>query len=422
MKKFIALLFATIMSFSFVACGGEKQVSDFSAQAVFEDAAENVVFIVQISINPEFELHMDQAGNVVELKCLNTDAQNAFAGISVENIPFETALRKLLDGALDNGYITGNSVQINIAPYLLDGALFDDSIVIEGVSRVCDQFRKDTGIGAGVVIGDINAGKPKQMEQEATNENNNQSSQQEKDNIDDWENDENFTVVRDENGNIVKYIYTDPMGNKIEYNADKQIMAENFTDGTCTVYDSDGNPAETTTADGSRFIMTYHANGVLATQEEYHSNGNTYYAEFDTSGKQISGKGTDPISSSVETYVNGIRTQTATEMSGDRIITTYNADGTLPVEMITYRASGGYLIRKYEYNGTTLTKYTDDKDGQTTTVYDANGNRLEYFAENNFGYPVHFVYNPDGSATVETTMPDGTIATSYVDVNGNLIQ
>lgn len=124
MKKLLALLLAAVMCLSLVACGGpetsgnEPLTNESVSQPETDptpdaDASDNapteeppveedtpddeVCCVLTVSINPEFNLHLNKNGLVLTLECLNEDAQNALASADVVGMAVEDAIAALLE-------------------------------------------------------------------------------------------------------------------------------------------------------------------------------------------------------------------------------------------------------------------------------------------------------------------------------------
>ena len=116
MKKCRILFLTMIVCLLLTACGapgtGATDSSTPDGQEIEEllgRMVNNINCIVQVSINPEFELYLDECGVVCELKCLNEDAVNAFNGADVLGKSCDEVIEMLLNAAKDGGYLTGES-------------------------------------------------------------------------------------------------------------------------------------------------------------------------------------------------------------------------------------------------------------------------------------------------------------------------
>lgn len=121
MKKHYIFLLVVLMCCFLGACSSNtqnnnetidqenNQTDDTDEIDLFADVAEEVTFIVHVCINPEFELHADAAGYIVELNCLNEDAETAFANINVVGMHYEVGIKELLDAAYNEGYLINGS-------------------------------------------------------------------------------------------------------------------------------------------------------------------------------------------------------------------------------------------------------------------------------------------------------------------------
>lgn len=87
MKKIYYIFLSVLMCCTLGACNnnttGQDNLNDNNVIDIFADVAKEVTYIVHVSVNPEFEIHVNEAGIIVELKCLNEDAEKIFANVNV---------------------------------------------------------------------------------------------------------------------------------------------------------------------------------------------------------------------------------------------------------------------------------------------------------------------------------------------------
>ena len=121
MKKWIALILATVMCLALVACGtpeaAEPQTEETSAPQetaptpepepseapateeppVEETGEDEVCCALTVTINPEFRLLLNKNGLVLALECLNEDAQNALGAVDVSGMTAAEAMNTVLE-------------------------------------------------------------------------------------------------------------------------------------------------------------------------------------------------------------------------------------------------------------------------------------------------------------------------------------
>lgn len=129
MKKFHLLLLTFVFSFLLTACSdsgsesgspsgnhGAQDTSQFTVQtadAAFTSAQEKKMAqvsgcaaIIQVTINPQFELYLDAQGQLIKAEALNADGSTVLSGCDVTGLHGFDALRTLLVTSHEKGFIT----------------------------------------------------------------------------------------------------------------------------------------------------------------------------------------------------------------------------------------------------------------------------------------------------------------------------
>jgi len=71
--------------------------------------------LVEISINPEFAIHLDEQGNVLNVEYINADAASVCSGIAYAGVPFDEYLTTVLEACIQQGYLKDNAeVSVNV--------------------------------------------------------------------------------------------------------------------------------------------------------------------------------------------------------------------------------------------------------------------------------------------------------------------
>ena len=101
MKRIFLLVLALCLCLT--ACGNNGSNTTSVPELIIpEDAgapiaeAKNCKAVLQVQVNPKFELYLDAQGNVIQVICLNDDAREAFASCEVIGLDSSTALQILL--------------------------------------------------------------------------------------------------------------------------------------------------------------------------------------------------------------------------------------------------------------------------------------------------------------------------------------
>lgn len=370
MKKLLALLLAAVLCFALGACGGKTQTDNNGAQQETEQAiqteiseSEQAVAVVNIVINPEFNIHVGNDGNVIAVECLNADAKSVGGKVSVTGKSCKDAIIMILQETVNQGFLKdGGKIEISVA-------------VAEEISNQMDTWNDTVIDGVTQVLASnkLNAEISFSSEKLETQKDENSNPVAPAENILSATDANGNTVIKTEKG----YITLDKDGNKIQevYTAD---------DGTVITLKFDENEkviqAVHARTDGTVVTESYDQNGVL-TKEIRESS---------------SGKST--LRTETEYYTNG------------NIKSSYTYD---------HSDSSHFEVRYYE-NGIKSYEYNFYGDSQyTERTYDDKGNRLTENSKEADGTRWELTYNPDGSHYGYTYYPDGSVWYNEWDANDN---
>jgi len=428
-KNFMKASAIALMCLILSACGTvqtpqvEQQTPQVEQQTenrdVFGSLPDSVTCVVQISINPEFEVHVNDDGVIENVICLNDDAQAICSVLSITGKNYKDGVMELLITAYNQGYITQDSrvsfVAVRKSTAQYDVPFATDEIVSDFTSNV-------------ISIGfDVHNETVTSEEQTET-----QSSAQNQDDI--FIEEENKTdrpdSIIDENGNQVLYTYhdngqrasvelirTDGSSQKSFYDKDGVIYEEHVVnsansgvikyengviiseeitqaDGThvLTTFGKNGLPIsqEETQADGAHVLTTFWENGLPILCDIKNADGSTHKINYDSNGIAISAEGTYTDGSwSETTYKDGkpyIETRYGLTPEGHTLKTIFHPNGN-QAEVVDY----------YAHNGQ-----------EVIYRYDENGTMTEWLHYDNYGRRIHTVYNADGTSVSVRTNEDGS--------------
>lgn len=147
MKKLLSLLCVIALFFTLCACN--KRAENLSTgnfeSSVTETAdyktPENYAAVILLKINPEFELYLDAANNVLSIKPLNDDAKtfaNEIAGWT--DIKLESVIEKIITAANTKGFITSDAKTISISV----SEIKDTNIKADDILTAAENAVKDT--------------------------------------------------------------------------------------------------------------------------------------------------------------------------------------------------------------------------------------------------------------------------------------
>lgn len=115
MKKILSILTVLLIVLSLASCktnppssSGENS-SQITASESFKKP-ENYTSVLNLRINPEFNLYLDSKGNVLALEAVNDDAKTFFGKISIQNKTFTDVFKDILKEAANAGFVKNNAV------------------------------------------------------------------------------------------------------------------------------------------------------------------------------------------------------------------------------------------------------------------------------------------------------------------------
>lgn len=396
MKRLIALFLVAISCFTLVACGTDNKPQEQSVQV------QQDVCSITMKINPLFEIFVDNEFIIIDVKHLNLDAKEALSDINILSLSFEDGVTELLDALYSKGYIKNNELQITYAVQTGNSTEIDDNQLINGLETAINAFSdsKNISVTANMVASNDIAIQPEQKV--VTNGDFME---------DDWEISDEFTVERDSNGNIVKYIETDDAGNQFIYNAQKQLMQERIlVEGEYieTNYDGNGNVIQ----DDQGIVDEWEQMDNITVERDV--NGNVVrYIETDSNGSK---------------FIYNANKQKIYALINDE--TGYNEkyyDEKSLIIKHTYTGNDGSQTEYFYYgNGSKKQIYTSFANGEfKDEYYDESGNRIKYIERRNVSGGAYQVdYDTDGNGNTDYQYfyaADGTVWYNEFDANGNQI-
>lgn len=384
MKKLFVFLLAVVLCFALCACGGRTETDSDTQQAIQAESTgtERPVVVVGIAINPEFNIHVGNDGNVIALDCLNADAKSVSDKVSVIGKPCKDAIVEILQETVNQGFLKdGGEIKISVT---VDEEISDqldtwNDTVMDSVTQVLTA----NNINAEISFSSDNmetenegsiAPLPPGLVLSSTDANGNMII----------ETDRGF-ITLDKNGKRIEEVYT----------AD---------DGTVITLKYDEN---------EKMIEAVHAQtGGTVITESYDKNGNiTFQRNEFTDGSWTE-----------QTFENGSLTKEIRENPGGknplRTETEYYTNGNIKSSYTYYYSDSSYCDVKYNENGTKSYEYNYVNSSKyTERTYDGNGNLLTDNSMDSDGTGWEITYNPDGSHYGYTYYPDGSVWYNEWDSN-----
>ena len=417
LKQFPKIATITLLCFLLSACGaGQTSQSAQQSQSkdIFQSLPDTVTCIVQLSINPEFEIHVNDDGVIADVICRNDDAQAVCSNLTVTGKNYKDGVMELLTTAYQQGYIAQDS-RVTLVAVRKSTAQYD-------VPFVTDEIVSDFTANVISISFDV---QNETITAEA--QNGTQSSAQNTP-VGDGNKTDRPDSTTDENGNTVLYTYHD----NGKYASVEVIRADGSSQKT--LYNNDGTIREEHIKNPDNSGVLTYENGVLKTEEITHSNGEIQRSTYDAKGAVIEEYWESAEVTQVTTFENGVKTlHTAKQSDGTSHTVYYNASG-IAVKGSTNYADGSWSETTYKDGkphiefvegltpeGHTVknTLHPNGKIAETVDYYahngeeyiyryDENGTMTESFTYDNYGCRIHTVYRADGTSTSVRTNEDGS--------------
>ena len=437
------------------------------------EESKNWVCMAHISINPEFEMYLEERLHIVKVNCLNADAQAAFDDVDVLGMTLFDGLFILLDQAQGKGYVQNGmkmevSLEVDLPVDLKDQQQLA-SDVEEQLQIALDQLKDTRGVSLNMDCTTTIIENPTEEEIPASAEPEDQGPGPQED--DQQENDQQVSSSQQADGVTVLH-FTDNDNRKViqHINAkgtiiyqmiedENQVVKSTFDENgtlreeearesngawSVSAFDAAGNliREEIQFPDGVHVMREFAADGTVIAEEIYdpnRSNGQEeVITQFDANGNQmitwINSKGwlvreeeimTDGQTSVTEYQYdeNGIRVWSMLTFSNGTTVETTYQNGQRHIET-SHDATNGYVqVHTYNENGVMISSISDAPDGFYSYQYfDDNGVLVRWDLQDFFGRDSHRTYRPDGSYIDRVYEPDvgKTLVIEY-DAAGNQI-
>lgn len=152
MRKLVTFILALVLALSLTACGKKEPPAPLWETDPLLSAADGCEAVLRVQFNPEFELYLDALGQVLQINCLNADAEAAFADCDVVGLEVAEALKIMLTAAWEQEYLTDKRT-VTITPV----AVADKSAVADVVTQIpqtVEQIKTDLGADFAVSVQD----------------------------------------------------------------------------------------------------------------------------------------------------------------------------------------------------------------------------------------------------------------------------
>lgn len=478
MKRKILICLAVVLVLMLSACGStlaeesraetkqeteadsEDESAETGGQQEAQDkisAVEHCVALIHLTINPEIELYLDEVGDILAAKALNDDGNKILENVQLSGVYCVDALEMILRVGHAHGFVR-DGAEIKIGTYMTESSSSDCSSYIGDMTRVVNFFGEEKEIALSLKMNQstiVVLGKEPSADVGENGSDLTENGSEPVESKPTTEEDRFTQVERDGNGNIIRGVYVDGVGNRhaIEFRTDGTMMKEviDYVDGRNeeVLFNEKEQPIQVIVhlTDGQREMRnyTYHANGKLSHLIIREKDGTEIESIYDENGDletevvtRTDGSvtqttyGTDgkPVKST-DIRADGVRVETAFDhATGSQTLVIAWPNGTVTNEVRTFHPNGNLATvttiwengswEKTVYNESDQKVRTDCSDGRYR-IYRENGKDIEYKSIDNFGRWVHVLVNADSTMTETIWEFDGTYYVNTYDANRNLL-
>lgn len=382
---------------------------------------------LKVTINPEFEIILDESSVVLDVNKLNKDAKELFFGVDVVGISYDAAMTLILDAAFEKSYITSETDEIKIevrTQETLDQRAM--GVWQEIFERPVVKFKEENQLSFNVISSEVAA---EHEEQTAVNDNTQSEPFR-------WEPNSTYEMpivdpnTKEEIGKTIEYYDEEGLLCKEErtFNYGKIEIHEYYKNGkvsrwynlsaegqeTEEHYDENGVRLNTKVVyrDGSFYERTYYANGNTKFYEEdsRNSGGNYCIENYRENGTSIDSFIIHPDGTTIKsaTYENGNSQYTISEFPDGTYMEHHKYENGADMKHIEKGSDIGYREREYYSNGKIKSELSDGGTTYREARYSENGDiEYDYYKSGQVEYLIEngkYVKYKDGD--YEVTDPD----------------
>jgi len=399
-----------------------KEIVESPALAeVGEGKREESYMVLRFTINPDFELYLDEMTEVSKVRCLNEDAKTLFANMDVLGLAYTEAVEAILTAAKDQSFITEETDRIQIQTAIIYGiSVTADELedLASDLAQPVEAFQQtheltftvvsetpvlensvEEDAGEDVASGNVH-GAPNAVVVEKYYREDGQLRNTK-------------TFYYDENGVFYKEVFESSEAVVTNVYDKNRVMTESTqenADGTKShaIYGPDGKPTSREFICSEYTETSTYTDGVISSYTQVYADGQTTTYTYHPNGKLATGHTKDPVDDYVKdevydengciiscvqlygdgtkyenTYYPGTEWAIQLECSTDPVMGTYFETHFAEDGTITKRTGSDNRGNTYEEtfhaNGKTATYISIGPESSSEARYDENGNKIYSF-------------------------------------------
>lgn len=145
-KKLLAIILALALIFVFAACDSKDTASTDSGKTDSSNAdfvkPENYASVVLVTINPQFRLYLDAAGEVLAVEPVNDDAKSISNKITTQTGNIENVIENIVSATNEGGFVKENATVNFEITEIKDTAVNTETVLDKVKTSADDSFKK----------------------------------------------------------------------------------------------------------------------------------------------------------------------------------------------------------------------------------------------------------------------------------------
>lgn len=150
MKKFLSILLALALVFSFAACG-KKDTSSYVSAPVGSAESEDYAAVLSIKINPEFEVFLTKTLTVLRLTDVNDDAKSFEKDLDSKEDDLTKVIKNIIAKANEKGFVK-NDATVTFDVTEKKSEDIDEEDIISKANTAVTEAATDLGINIKVGV------------------------------------------------------------------------------------------------------------------------------------------------------------------------------------------------------------------------------------------------------------------------------
>jgi len=151
MKKLLSVLLAISLVFVFAACGGKDSVSQTSAPTEVFVKPANYSTVVTVTINPQFNLYLNDASEVLAVEPVNDDAKSIADEVKTVKGALENVINNIVSASSKGGFVKEKAdIKFEITEKNTDSVNNDE--VLSSAKKAAEKVADELNLSVNVMV------------------------------------------------------------------------------------------------------------------------------------------------------------------------------------------------------------------------------------------------------------------------------